>query len=88
MAVHGLEHVQARPVQPDEWEVVIKRGEPPFVGVMLIGHQIRNVPGEEVERLSGQAQRFSDGGSWLHSSGACDEFGQGTRVSCIPARRR
>ncbi len=31
MAVHGLEHIQAGAVQPDERQVVIERSKPPFV---------------------------------------------------------
>jgi hypothetical protein len=35
--------------------------------VRLIGDEIGNVPGQEIERLSGKAERLMNGDSWLHN---------------------
>jgi hypothetical protein len=34
--------------------------------VRLIGDEIGDVPGQEIERLSGKAERLVNGDSWLH----------------------
>ena len=68
MAVHCLEQVQAGAVQPDERQVVIKRGNPPFVWVMVIGDKVGHVPGQEAQGLSSQVPRWMDSGSGFHGS--------------------
>jgi hypothetical protein len=37
---------------------------------VLIGDEIGDVPGQESERLSGEAERFVSGDGWLHDR--CD----------------
>src|SRR5918994_1706871 len=63
VAVHGLEHLETSAVHPHNGEIVVERGKPPFIGMVLIGNQIGNVPGEEVVSFSCQMARFvySDG---------------------------
>lgn len=70
MAVHCLEHIQTGSVQPDERQVVIERGKPPFIWLMVIGDEVGNVPGKEAQGLSGQAPGFMKGGSGSHGFGA------------------
>ena len=68
VAVHRLEHVEAGTVQPNYRKVVIQRCEPPFVGTMLIGDQVGDVPGQEIQGLSCKMAWFVDSNSWLHVS--------------------
>ena len=66
MAVHCLEQVQAGAVQPDERKVIIKRSQPPFVWLVLIGDEIRNVPGKEAQNLTSQAPGVMVSDSGFH----------------------
>ena len=66
MAIHCLEHIQADAVQPDERQVVIERGKPPFVRVMVIGDEVGNVPGKKAQGLSSQAPGSMDSGRGFH----------------------
>lgn len=68
MAIHSLEHLQAGSVQSHNRKVVIERGKPPFVGMMLVGDQIRNMPGQEIEGVSCEVTRFVNSNSRLHGS--------------------
>ena len=68
MAVHSLEHLQAGSVQSHNRKVVIERGKPPFVGMMLVGDQIRNMPGQEIEGVSCEVTRFVNSNSRLLGS--------------------
>jgi len=68
VAVHRLEHVEAGTVQSNYRKVVIQRCEPPFVGTMLIGDQVGDVPGQEIQGLSCKMAWFVDSNSWLHVS--------------------
>ena len=66
VAVHCLQHLQPRAVQAHDWQVVIKGSEPPFVVVVLIGDEIGDMPDQETECLSGEAERFMSGNRWFH----------------------
>ena len=66
VAVHRLEHLQARTIQTHDWKVVIEGGEPPFVFVVLVRDEIGDMPGQETERLFGEAERLMRGDSWFH----------------------
>ena len=72
MAIHSLEHLQAGSVQSHNRKVVIERGKPPFVGMMLVGDQIRNMPGQEIEGVSCEVTRFVNSNSRLHGSILCE----------------
>ena len=67
MAVHGLEHLETGSVYPHDGEIVVKRRKPPFVGTMLIGDQVGDVPGQEIQGLSREVAGFVNSNSRLHS---------------------
>jgi hypothetical protein len=66
VAVHGLEHLETSAVHPYNREIVVERGKPPFIRMVLIGNQIGNVPGQEVKSFSCQIARFVNSNSRLH----------------------
>ncbi len=86
VAVHRLEHFQAGAVEPHERQVVIERGEPPLVFVVLVGDQVGNVPGQEPEGFSREVARLVNGDGWLHAFQFLIRARQPTRPKCAPAR--
>src|SRR5687768_9518828 len=69
MAVHGLEHLETGTVQSHNRKIVVEGSKPPFIGMMLIRDQVRNVPGQEIEGISRQMARLMDSNSRLHRGG-------------------
>lgn len=70
VAVHGIQHFNAGPVQSNQRQVIVERGKPPFVFVVLISDKIGDVPGQERACLSCQCERFMDSDSWFHDEGS------------------
>src|SRR4026207_946858 len=66
VAVHRPDGCQPDAIQTHDWQIVIERGKPPFVFVVLIGDEIGNAPCEEVERLPGETEWFVSGDRWFH----------------------
>ena len=67
MAVHGLEHFQAGSIDSHERKIVVERGEPPFIFVVLVGDEIGDMPSQKRERFSGETARFVKDDGWFHA---------------------
>jgi hypothetical protein len=67
VAVHGLEHFETRAIDSNDRKSVVERRKPPFVGVVLVGDQIGDVPSQETEGFSGEMTGFVKSSSRLHS---------------------
>src|SRR5690242_11998740 len=70
MTIHRLEHLQAGAVQSHNRKVVVERSKPPFIRMMLVGDQIGNMPGQEIEGVSRKKTRLVNSNSRFH----CDQF--------------
>lgn len=66
VTVHCFQHFKTDAIDSHDREVVVERGEPPFVFVMLVGDEIGDMPGEEREGLSCEAARLVNSDGWLH----------------------
>ena len=70
VAGHRAEHLHADAVKAHQRQMVVEGREPVLVLGVLVGHQVRNTPGEEGEGLSGQREGFLDDSDGFHS-GEC-----------------
>ena len=52
--------------QADEREIIIQWRQPPFVKGTLIRNQVGNAPGEQVQNVAAQIERFLNGCGSFH----------------------
>ena len=57
LTIDGGQEFCPHSVQANERQVIIERGQPPFIGRVLIDHHIRHPPGAQGEHLLGQLER-------------------------------
>ncbi len=69
VSIHGTEHLHTGLVEPYQRQRIIERGEPVFVVSLLVGDEIGNAPGKEMQRRFSQGQRFLGGNDGFHSAG-------------------
>src|SRR4030095_5867598 len=66
VAVHRLKHLKPGTVQPHNRQIIVEGRKPPFVGMVLIGDQVGDVPSQELESFSREMTGFVNSNSGLH----------------------
>src|SRR5262245_61108442 len=92
VAVHRFQHFKAGAVESDQGKVIVERREPPLIFLVLVSHEVGNMPRQKSKGVSGEMLRRVDRDSRFHCRQAILErrslpepvvWAQGVRVCLV-----